>query len=72
MDADDDQPKKRCWVVVGDVVRLKSDASHIGTVVRVNAGAFATWVDVLWADGLTSTVPIETVSPVIDAEDGLC
>ena len=69
MDADDVQSKKRCWVVVGDVVRLKSDASQIGAVVRVNAGAFATWVDVLWSDGLTSTVPIETVTPIVDVDD---
>jgi len=68
MDADDAQPKKRCWVVVGDVVRLKSDPSQTGAVTRINAGAFATWVDVLWSDGITSVVPIETVIPVVDPD----
>jgi len=68
MDADDTQPKKRCWVVVGDVVRLKSTPSQTGAVTRINAGAFATWVDILWSDGITSVVPIETVVPVVDPD----
>ena len=67
MDADDAQ-QKRCWIVVGDVVKLKSDPSQTGAVIRVNAGAFATWVDVLWCDGTTFAVPIETVTPIIDLD----
>jgi len=64
MGGDDKQAKKRCWIVVGDVVRLKTDATRFGTAVRLDAGAFATWVDILWNDGITSEVPIETVELV--------
>lgn len=67
MGADDTNTKKRCWIVVGDVVRLKTDTSCFGTVVHVSAGAFATWVDILWNDGLMIKVPIETVE-LVDEE----
>jgi hypothetical protein len=56
--------KKRCWIVVGDVVESKADKNRHGAVTSVSAGAFATWIEVLWNDGSTSSVPIETVEIV--------
>ena len=61
--------KKRCWVVVGDVVRDKADNSKTGTVTSINAGSFATWVEVLWNDGTSSPTPIETVEAIVEDDD---
>ena len=55
---DQKNEQKRCWIVVGDVVELKTDKTQTGAVTSINAGAFATWVEVLWNDGRCYSVPI--------------
>ena len=50
--------KKRCWIVVGDVVELRSDPSQAGVVTDIRGGT-TTYVDVLWNDGSSSAVPID-------------
>lgn len=66
MTTEKDLKKKRCWIVVGDVVQLKLNNSLTGAVTSVNAGAFATWIEVLWNDGRLESVPIESVEIVGD------
>jgi len=65
---DQKNEQKRCWIVVGDVVELKTDKTQTGAVTSINAGAFATWVEVLWNDGRCYSVPIETVEVIIGDE----
>ena len=49
---------RRCWIVVGDVVELRSDPSQVGVVTDIRGGT-TTYVDVLWNNGSSSTVPID-------------
>ena len=65
---DQKNEQKRCWIIVGDVVKLKTDPTKTGAVTSVSAGAFATWVEVLWNDGKWHSVPIETVEVIIGDE----
>ena len=53
-----EEKKKRCWIVVGDVVELRSDPSQAGVVTDIRGGT-TTYVDVLWNNGSSSAVPID-------------
>ena len=53
-----EEKKRRCWIVVGDVVELRSDPARVGVVTDIRGGT-TTYVDVLWNNGLSSTVPID-------------
>jgi len=63
---DQKSEQKRCWIVVGDVVELKADKTQTGAVTGVNAGSFATWVEVLWNDGRLEPVPIGDVEVILE------
>ncbi len=45
----------------GDVVFCARDSKKYGIVLAVNAGAFATWVSVMWADDIVETREANTL-----------
>jgi hypothetical protein len=61
-----EEKKKRCWIVVGDVVELRSDSSQAGVVTDIRGGT-TTYVDVLWNNGSSSTVLIDELEVADEA-----